>query len=94
MITWSPRNRTPILTSMAFQTLGLLLVSVVLDGKLAGALVFTIIGYWAGVLLILFRRGKDPSRFDLLFEKWGFLVLWFVITLPAWFICRQAGLRV
>jgi hypothetical protein len=78
---------------MAFQVFGLLLVSLVLDAQFAGAVVFTIIGYWFGVLLILFRRGKDPSRLDLLFERWGFPVLWFVVTLPVWFICRQAGLR-
>jgi hypothetical protein len=78
---------------MAFQVFGLLLVSLVLDAQFAGAVVFTIIGYWFGVLLILFRRGKDPSRLDLLFERWGFPVLWFVVTLPVLFICRLAGLR-
>ena len=67
------------------------LTALILDGgQIMRQFLVAMIGYWLGVALIALRRERAPTATDLLFIRYGSLVLLllapFVATLVYWFI--------
>ncbi|HEV7298029.1 MAG TPA: hypothetical protein VGN72_01600 [Tepidisphaeraceae bacterium] len=49
--------------------------------KVGGA---TMIGFWIGVAVVMFRRPHDPSPRDLLYIRWGYpaMLILVLVCLP------------
>lgn len=62
------------------------LVSLILDGgKLASAGGCALVGFWAGVAMILLRRPRTPRPLDLLLIRWGYVPLLIVaVAIAVW----------
>jgi hypothetical protein len=43
---------------------------------------FAIVAYWGGFSLMMYRRPINPTKVDLFLIRWGFPVLFFLITMP------------
>jgi hypothetical protein len=68
--------RLAMFTAVAIQFVCGLLSAMLLDGGNAAMLCFcTLVGFWAGVGLLIFRRPRDPRPADLLAVRYGFLPL-------------------
>jgi hypothetical protein len=48
-------------------------------------------GFWIGVTAVMFRRPRSPSRLDLLYVRWGYLVLLVLSVIVAPVIPRLGG---
>jgi hypothetical protein len=52
-------------------------------GQLMQYMVITLIAFWASALTLIYRRQNDPSQFDLVYIRYGFIAL----LLPAIYLC-------
>lgn len=69
--------RGALLTSVAFGVLCALMLD---GGLLRYRCAVALAGFWVGVALIVVRRPLAPSRDDLAFVRWGFLLV-FALTI-------------
>lgn len=68
----SPDYRDAIFTAILLQLFFGLSTALILDGGyIATVFLFSSIGFWAGTALILIRRPKAPTAFDIDAIKWG-----------------------
>ena len=44
-------------------------------GRSFQACIFASVGYWAGAVLIMVRRPRTPTKYDLLYVQWGLALL-------------------
>jgi len=49
-------------------------------GEMARLCGITMLGFWAGVALMMARRPLSPSSFDIKLLRWGFLPLYFLVV--------------
>jgi hypothetical protein len=76
MIRIAPAYRGPFIFSLALQTPIVLLFSIMLDGGYLRMFALgALAGYWLGCFLIVIRRHASATRMDLVFVRWGFLML-------------------
>ncbi len=69
----------PMKTALLFQGIFLILAALVLDmGETWNATLVAMLAYWMPAGLIMARRLDRPTRIDLFFVRWGFLVIWLV----------------
>ena len=72
----APAYRKSITVALVLQVLTTLLLLTILDGgTLAKAGGAAMIGFWLGVALVMLRRPNMPSPFDLVYVRWGYLVM-------------------
>jgi len=78
----SATSLTPSIRFGVVIQLGLfVLTALILDGGATNRhCVVAIIGYWIGALPIIVRRRKTPTKVDLLFLRWGMLLM--MLLLP------------
>ena len=68
--------RKYILWSLFVQVFLLLLTGIVTDmGETLVAFIYGSVAYWSGVAIILRRKSAVPNRTDVLYLKWGLVVL-------------------
>ena len=73
----SSRYREAIVFTLIQQVPCALLSLLMLDGgTMAGIFGTTMLGFRAGVALMMVRRPLSPSSFDLMFLRWGFFPLY------------------
>lgn len=67
----------PLLFALLFQLLFISFVGACcMDlGQSFRACVYASIGYWAGVAVILIRRPRAPTKSDLQFIRWGWMLI-------------------
>ena len=62
------------------QLVVMLLLSLILDGGVLAALCFIcIIGHWLTILFVRIRRGKNPTKTDLVMARSGFMLYWVLL---------------
>jgi hypothetical protein len=72
----SPAYREAVKVALVLQVLTTLVLLTILDGgTLAKAGGAAIVGFWIGVTVVILRRPKMPSTLDLLYVRWGYLVM-------------------
>ncbi len=73
----SSRYREAVFFSLLRQQVPWALLSMLLldGGRVARISGITMLGFWAGVALMMVRRPLSPSSFDIMFLRWGFLPL-------------------
>jgi peptidoglycan biosynthesis protein MviN/MurJ (putative lipid II flippase) len=68
--------REPVKISLAIQVFTTVLLVMLLDGgNAAKAGAAAMIGYWIGVAIVMYRRPRSPSRLDLVYVRWGYLLM-------------------
>lgn len=68
--------RPAVKVALTLQVLTTLLLLAILDGgTLARAGGAAMVGFWVGAAVVMFRRPRTPSRLDLLYLRWGYLVM-------------------
>lgn len=68
--------RDALKLSMIQQTVAFVFSGMVLDGGgLLLIVVFALAAFWIGTVMILSRRGRQTSKFDVFLLKWGFFPL-------------------
>ena len=60
-------------------------------GQLSSQFLVAMIGYWLGVAFIVARREMQPSKLDLLFIRYGSLVLLVLAPFVAKIVYRMIG---
>ncbi len=87
----APAYRPAIKTALLQQGIVLILAALVLDGGLTlYAAVIALVAYWLGFGILVFRRASCPSRGDLLFVRYGFLLI-FVCVLTITYVRAASG---
>jgi hypothetical protein len=72
----SPAYREAVKFTVLLQVLTTLLLRMILDGgTLAKAGGAAMIAFWIGVGIVMLRRPKAPGALDLLYVRWGYLVM-------------------
>ena len=67
--------------SLVFQVVFMLLAGMILDGgQCAQWCAVSLAAYWGGLIVILLRRPKTPTRIDLFLIRWSFPAICFFIT--------------
>lgn len=75
-LTLADSYRPAMFTAVGIQLVCGVLSAMLLDGGNAAAMCLaTLIGFWVGVLLLMLRRPRNPSRTDLRVVQFGFLPL-------------------
>jgi hypothetical protein len=70
----SPAYRKAVKVAVPLQVMATLFLLTILDGgMLAKAGGAAMIGFWAGVSLVMLRRPRNPDPLDLLYVRWGYL---------------------
>lgn len=81
----SDKYKPPLKYALLFQVVSIVVVwRVPNPGSLPNFLMCSILAYWASLTLIVLRRPQNPTRGDLLFEKWGYLAIF--VTAPIIYI--------
>ena len=72
----SPAYREAVKVALVVQVLTTLFLGAILDGgALAKAGGAAMVGFWIGVAVVMVRRPRTPSRLDLLYVRWGYVVM-------------------
>ena len=80
----APAYRSALRWGIGFQAVGSVLTSLLLDhGRQAQLFLAALVGHWVGIGLIMWRRPQSPSKWDLLFVRYGILLLWGFAALVA-----------
>jgi hypothetical protein len=62
--------------ALVLQLLTTLALLAILDGgTLAKAGGAAMVGFWIGAVVVMFRRPRTPGPLDLLYVRWGYLVM-------------------
>ena len=73
---FAPEYREAVKVALVLQALAMVVLLAVLDGgALARAGGAAMLAFWIGVVVVVIRRPKAPSAFDLLYVRWGYLVM-------------------
>jgi hypothetical protein len=76
------KHRKALGYNVVGQGLAILLGAITLDGGVQGAsTLIACIGYWTAVVIILVRRHSKMTSNDLIFFRFGFLVIWVVVLI-------------
>ena len=68
--------RKYIVWSLVVQTLLFLMASITLDyGETFVSFIYSSVAYWFGVAMILRRKSTEPIRTDVIYLKYGLIVL-------------------
>ncbi len=72
----SPAYRDAVKVALVLQVIATLFLLAILDGgtlaKVGGA---AMLGFWIGVAVVMIRRPRNPSTLDLLYVRWGYIVM-------------------
>jgi len=72
----SPAYREATKVALVLQVFTTLLLLTILDGgTLAKAGGAAMGAFWIGVAVVIFRRPRTPSALDLLYVRWGYLIM-------------------
>lgn len=72
-----------LLVSLVFQVFFGLLSGGMLDGgMLLQMWCFSMAAYWGGLVLMMCRRPRNPTKVDLFLTRWSFPVLFFFVVFP------------
>jgi len=72
----SPAYREAVKVALVLQVLTTLFFLTILDGgTLAKAGGAAMVGFWIGVAVVMLRRPNTPSALDLLYVRWGYLLM-------------------
>lgn len=72
----SPAYRDAVKVALVLQVLSALGLLAILDGgTLAKAGGAAMVGFWVGAAVVMLRRPKAPSAIDLLYVRWGYLII-------------------
>lgn len=83
----SDKYLSPLKVSVALQIVAALVCSIILDGGYCGILIFSLVAYWLGVLIIVLRRPLKPTRGDIIFVAGGFplvLIVGWTFAVQPW----------
>jgi hypothetical protein len=82
----APTYREPVKISLVIQVLTTALLVAVLDGgNAAKAGACAMLGYWIGAAIVMYRRPRTPSRLDLIYVRWGYLLMLIIsVSLLPW----------
>ena len=84
--------KSALKTGVVLQAVLFVVTACMLDGgQLFSQFLVAMIGYWLGVAFIVARRGMTPSKLDLLFIRYGSLVLLVLAPLVAKIVYRMIG---
>jgi len=87
--------RRPVKIALLQQGICLILALLVLDGGITlNATVIALIAYWIAVFLIVSRRVHTPTRNDLFFVRYGFLLIWGFVVIAGpmvWYRLQNSG---
>ncbi len=87
----APAYRPAIKTALLQQGIVLILAALVLDmGETFHAAVIAVVAYWLAFVVVVFRRASCPTRGDLLFVRYGFLLI-FVSVLTITYVRAASG---
>jgi hypothetical protein len=79
----------PIKTALLQQGIFLILAALALDmGETWHTTLVAVLAYWMSAGVIVARRPDSPTRTDLFFIRWGFLVIWLIVVIVgpmAWY---------
>jgi hypothetical protein len=88
----APQYRDAIRVAILLQVLLTLFMVLLLDGGYTARIgACAMGGFWIGVTAVMFRRPRNPSRLDLLYVRWGYLVLLVLSVIIAPLIPRIRG---
>ena len=89
---FSPRYCPAVKDALVLQTIIGILTGLMLDGGgTFGVFQVAFLGQWLGILLIVFRRPQSPTRTDLLFIRFGIVILLFLAGAITPFIWSMIG---
>jgi hypothetical protein len=72
----SSAYRGAVMVAIVLQVVTTLLLLTILDGRtMARAGGAAMVGFWVGVGMVMLRRPRTPGRMDLLYVRWGYLIL-------------------
>lgn len=72
----APAYREAVKIALGLQVLTTLFLLTILDGgTLAKAGGAAMVEFWVGAAIVMLRRPKTPGTIDLLYVRWGYLIL-------------------
>jgi hypothetical protein len=75
-ISLSDDYRSPLRATLVIQFVVVILSGLMLDrGIFARITLIAVVGFWAGVFVMMIRRPQAPTAIDLWIVRWGFLPL-------------------
>jgi hypothetical protein len=72
----SPKYDSPIFEAIAVQIFVAIVGALIIDPiGLAQVLGIALLAFWGGVVVLIWRHPQSPSRFDLVFIRFGYFVV-------------------